>query len=38
MDMQTETANPLKALEQLGQSPWLDFIERQFLADGSCRS
>ncbi len=34
MDMQTETANPLKALEQFGQSPWLDFIERQFLADG----
>ena len=34
MDMQTETANPLKALEQYGQSPWLDFIERQFLADG----
>ena len=29
-----ETANPLKALEQLGQSPWLDFIERKFLADG----
>ena len=34
MDMQTETANPLKSLEQFGQSPWLDFIERQFLADG----
>ena len=34
MDMQTETANPLKALEQFGQSPWLDFIERQFLAEG----
>ncbi len=26
--------NPLKALEQFGQSPWLDFIERKFLADG----
>jgi len=38
MDMQTEAqttgANPLKSLEQLGQSPWLDFIERKFLADG----
>ena len=34
MDMQTETANPLKSLEQFGQSPWLDFIERQFLAEG----
>jgi transaldolase/glucose-6-phosphate isomerase len=35
MDMQSETANPLKLLEQLGQSPWLDFIERKFLQDGS---
>ena len=34
MDMQTETANPLKSLEALGQSPWLDFIERKFLAEG----
>ncbi len=34
MDMQTETANPLKTLEQFGQSPWLDFIERKFLTDG----
>ncbi len=34
MDMQSETANPLKSLEQLGQSPWLDFIERKFLAEG----
>ena len=34
MDMQSETSNPLKALEQFGQSPWLDFIERQFLAEG----
>ena len=34
MDMQTETTNPLKSLEQFGQSPWLDFIERQFLAEG----
>ena len=34
MDMQTETANPLKSLEALGQSPWLDFIERKFLSDG----
>jgi transaldolase/glucose-6-phosphate isomerase len=28
------TANPLKSLEKLGQSPWLDFIQRSFLADG----
>ena len=37
MDMQTEAqaGNPLKALEQYAQSPWLDFIERKFLADGS---
>ena len=36
MDIQTETTtNPLKQLEALGQSPWLDFIERKFLADGS---
>ncbi len=34
MDMQSETTNPLKSLEQLGQSPWLDFIERKFLAEG----
>ncbi len=34
MDMQTETTNPLKSLEKFGQSPWYDFIERQFLADG----
>ena len=37
MDMQTEAqaGNPLKALEQYAQSPWLDFIERKFLTDGS---
>ncbi len=34
MDMQTPTANPLKSLEELGQSPWLDFIERKFLSEG----
>ena len=28
------SANPLKQLEQLGQSPWLDFIQRSFTADG----
>jgi transaldolase len=27
--------NPLKALEQQGQSVWLDFITRQFISDGS---
>ena len=34
MPQTTTTANPLKSLEQFGQSPWLDFIERKFLADG----
>ena len=28
-------ANPLRRLEGLGQSPWLDFIQRGFVADGS---
>ncbi len=28
------TANPLKQLEAFGQSPWLDFIQRSFTADG----
>ena len=27
--------SPLKQMEQFGQSPWLDFIERKFLSDGS---
>ena len=27
--------NPLRQLESLGQSPWLDFIQRGFIADGS---
>ena len=27
--------NPLKQLEAYGQSPWLDFIQRSFLSDGS---
>jgi transaldolase/glucose-6-phosphate isomerase len=34
MNDMPQTANPLKQLEKLGQSPWLDFIERKFLADG----
>jgi transaldolase/glucose-6-phosphate isomerase len=32
--MHGNTSNPLKTLEQFGQSPWLDFIERQFLTEG----
>ncbi len=32
------TTNSLKALEALGQSPWLDFIERAFLTDGSLQT
>jgi transaldolase/glucose-6-phosphate isomerase len=31
------SGNPLKQLENFGQSPWLDFIERKFLADGSLK-
>jgi transaldolase/glucose-6-phosphate isomerase len=34
MDIETETSNSLKTLEQFGQSPWLDFIEREFLVAG----
>ncbi len=34
MNDMPQATNPVKALEQLGQSPWLDFIERKFLADG----
>src|SRR3984885_2305590 len=33
-DMPSGTTNPLQTLEQFGQSPWLDFIQRSFLADG----
>ena len=29
------TANPLRRLAEFGQSPWLDFIRRGFIADGS---
>jgi transaldolase / glucose-6-phosphate isomerase len=29
------TANPLQRLAEFGQSPWLDFIRRSFVADGS---
>lgn len=29
------SGNSLKQLENFGQSPWLDFIERKFLLDGS---
>ncbi len=31
------TPSPLKALEQFHQSPWLDFIRRGFIADGSLK-
>ncbi|CAP54229.1 bifunctional transaldolase/phosoglucose isomerase [Gluconacetobacter diazotrophicus] len=30
-------ANPLKALEQFGQSPWLDFIQRSYTENGSLK-
>ncbi|MBB2166913.1 bifunctional transaldolase/phosoglucose isomerase [Gluconacetobacter aggeris] len=29
------SANPLKALESFGQSPWLDFIQRSYTENGS---
>jgi transaldolase/glucose-6-phosphate isomerase len=29
--------NPLRALEEYGQSPWLDFVARRFIADGSLK-
>jgi transaldolase/glucose-6-phosphate isomerase len=32
-----ETTNPLKQLSASGQSPWLDFIRRSFIADGSLK-
>jgi len=32
---QSTTANALKQLEGFGQSPWLDFIQRSFIQDGS---
>ncbi len=32
---ETGAANPLKQLERYGQAPWLDFIQRSFVADGS---
>lgn len=31
------TANPLRQLQQFGQSPWLDFIRRQFIASGDLK-
>ena len=31
------SGNPVKQLENFGQSPWLDFIERKFLSDGSLK-
>ncbi len=31
------STSKLKALEQYGQSPWLDFIQRSFLTDGSLK-
>src|SRR3712207_887369 len=33
----TRAASPLRQLEAFGQSPWLDFIRRGFIADGSLR-
>ena len=31
------TGNPLKQLVAAGQSPWLDFIRRSFIEDGSLK-
>jgi transaldolase / glucose-6-phosphate isomerase len=33
----TSAANPLAALHQHGQAPWLDFLSRTFIADGSLK-
>jgi transaldolase/glucose-6-phosphate isomerase len=33
-----KAANPLAALHDLGQSPWLDFLARKFIADGSLKT
>ncbi len=30
-----DAGNPLRQLEQFGQSPWLDFIQRSFIENGS---
>ena len=30
-----DAGNPLQTLEKFGQSPWLDFIQRSFVNDGS---
>jgi len=39
MDTQQPTAgNALKQLEGFGQSPWLDFIQRSFIHDGSLQT
>jgi len=35
---QSTTANALKKLEGFGQSPWLDFIQRSFIDDGSLQT
>lgn len=35
--MQAADANPLKALQEHGQSVWLDYIRRSFITDGELR-
>lgn len=35
---QQAAANPLAALHQHGQAPWLDFLSRKFVADGSLKA
>jgi transaldolase/glucose-6-phosphate isomerase len=37
MDTLVHTLNPLQSLQAVGQSPWLDFIRRSFIADGSLK-
>jgi transaldolase/glucose-6-phosphate isomerase len=37
MDTVVQTANPIRQLSLAGQSPWLDFIRRGFIADGSLK-
>jgi transaldolase/glucose-6-phosphate isomerase len=38
MDTVPTTANPVRKLNDFGQSPWLDFIRRSFIEDGSLKA
>jgi len=34
---ETQSANQLKRLNELGQAVWLDFLDRSFLAEGGLK-